>query len=172
MLYQLSYASPFHPENRPETATTAPKNGMGTLPLHAPHGTEIKVSTAARREQTRLNLRRSGRDALVRWTRRRTPQIVLVLKVQPELRRQAEVNAQPQRRVGRDGRLAAHNAARPQRGHANIHAESTARQPQRLHELGQQNLSGMNQCGIHRHVNGLLCSLLCDRPYRTGTGSE
>jgi hypothetical protein len=30
----------------------------------------------------------------------------------------------------------------------------------------------MNQCGIHRHVNGLLCSLLCDRPYGTGTGSE
>ena len=47
MLYQLSYASPNHPETAPETETCA-----GTLPLRAYHGTVSKISTAGRAEQT------------------------------------------------------------------------------------------------------------------------
>ena len=41
MLYQLSYASPIHPENRPGN----PIIRAGTLPLRTHYGTEIKVST-------------------------------------------------------------------------------------------------------------------------------
>jgi hypothetical protein len=57
MLYQLSYASPFHPEttpkNSPETPKkTAPAARTDTLPLRTHNGTEIKVSTPLPREQT------------------------------------------------------------------------------------------------------------------------
>ena len=56
MLYQLSYASPFHPEttpkNSPETQKTVPAARTDTLPLRTHNGTEIKVSTPLSREQT------------------------------------------------------------------------------------------------------------------------
>jgi hypothetical protein len=49
MLYQLSYASPSHPEiapkNRNEHPKPAPKTHTDTLPLRTFNGTEIKVST-------------------------------------------------------------------------------------------------------------------------------
>ena len=48
MLYQLSYASPNHPENRPGVPEDLPHLGEGTLPLHALYGTEIKVSIPPR----------------------------------------------------------------------------------------------------------------------------
>ncbi len=41
MLYQLSYASPSHPETFPEM----PKYARGHTPTSHVHGTEIKVST-------------------------------------------------------------------------------------------------------------------------------
>ena len=43
MLYQLSYASPFHPETVPE----AKKNRTGTLSACTHYGTKIKVSIPA-----------------------------------------------------------------------------------------------------------------------------
>ena len=63
MLYQLSYASPIHPEKIPETC----KNRTGTLPLRTYYGTEIKVSTPRRREQTG----RKSKCRLYRWSPRR-----------------------------------------------------------------------------------------------------
>ena len=48
MLYQLSYASPIHPKNRPGH----PKARADTLNLRTYYGTEIKVSTPPPEEQT------------------------------------------------------------------------------------------------------------------------
>ena len=45
MLYQLSYASPSHPENQCECPKSIPKMRTDTLPLRTFNGTEIKVST-------------------------------------------------------------------------------------------------------------------------------
>ena len=40
MLYQLSYASPSHPEKHPDEEAIAPKNCADTLLLHDFNGTE------------------------------------------------------------------------------------------------------------------------------------
>ena len=48
MLYQLSYASPKPPGN----LSRKPTENAGTLPHHADHGTESKVSILKRVEQT------------------------------------------------------------------------------------------------------------------------
>ena len=48
MLYQLSYASPSTRKATPESR----KNRAGTVNLRTYYGTEIKVSTDAREEQT------------------------------------------------------------------------------------------------------------------------
>jgi curli biogenesis system outer membrane secretion channel CsgG len=70
--------------------------------------------------------------------------IEFVLQVEPELRRQAKVDAQPQGRIGGDCPLAAHYISHPRRRHAKILGQTVGRQPKRLHKLGQQNLSGMD----------------------------
>jgi hypothetical protein len=56
MLYQLSYASPTHPETSRDAPTTMSQFGVDTLPLHALCGTEIKVSTRPPVEQTGLRI--------------------------------------------------------------------------------------------------------------------
>jgi hypothetical protein len=48
MLYQLSYASPKPPGN----LSRKPTENVGTLPLHADHGTELKISILKPVEQT------------------------------------------------------------------------------------------------------------------------
>ena len=57
MLYQLSYASPSHPEialkTSPESNETVPASRTDTLPLRTHNGTEIKVSTPPSAEQTK-----------------------------------------------------------------------------------------------------------------------
>ena len=93
MLYQLSYASPCHPGD----GFRSPEEYADTLPLRANYGTESKVSIPEAAEQTggRSDLGRSGSDPLERWTDG-AAKIVLVLQVEPKLRRQAEINAQSQ----------------------------------------------------------------------------
>ena len=58
MLYQLSYASPFHPETwaftQSGTLKACPEISARTHSRSAHHGTEIKVSTLRPEEQTRL----------------------------------------------------------------------------------------------------------------------
>jgi hypothetical protein len=61
------------------------------------NGIEIKVSTPPAEEQTEpASLRRPGRNPLECRTPRRTPQIVLILQIQPELRRKPKINPQSQ----------------------------------------------------------------------------
>jgi hypothetical protein len=64
MLYQLSYASPSHPWRKfPQTKTKArnpSRSRADTLPLRTFHGTEIKVSTPPRAEQTSPGGKRAG----------------------------------------------------------------------------------------------------------------
>ena len=74
MLYQLSYASPNHLENRPGVPEDLPNLGEGTLPLHALYGTEIKVSIPPRGGQTGVagagERRRGGWMAAGGWFHR------------------------------------------------------------------------------------------------------
>ena len=57
MLYQLSYASPIHPETAPETL----QNRAGTLPLRTFYGTGTKVSIPPSAEQTGGQKQGTGR---------------------------------------------------------------------------------------------------------------
>jgi hypothetical protein len=105
MLYQLSYASPSRPETslpNPETQQNKSKtHRTDTLPLRTLNGTEVKVSTGLRREQTprrpAAENPKSNRDPL--------PPALLATLLRPDAKHVAgpvgEVEATPARELKR-----------------------------------------------------------------------
>jgi len=71
-------------------------------------------------------------------------QIVVSLKVHPEVRRRVEEPREPQSRIGGDPTLGVHDLDDPVRGHSQLARELVRRDPERLEEVLDQNLAGMN----------------------------
>src|SRR6266567_5910826 len=71
-------------------------------------------------------------------------EIVFILQIKPKLRRQPEIDSKAQRRVCRNGALLADNIADAGLRNVQILCQTISRQSERLHELGAQNLSGMD----------------------------
>ena len=73
------------------------------------------------------------------------PDIVFKLEPQPGLGRCVKVEPQPQRRVGRDGALPVNNTVNPGRRHIDISREPVHADPERLHEILEQDLAWVDR---------------------------
>src|SRR6185437_11857970 len=91
----------------------------------------------------------SGPDVTNAFVFGRFGQIVTVLEIQPELGRGPEVASQPQCGVRGDAALAAHDVVDARRWDIEFARESPGRKLEGLHELGLQDLSGMEGKGLH-----------------------
>jgi len=86
---------------------------------HEPRPGEVKGARLRRLIRGGLS-RRPGRNPLERRADGSPAQIVLVLEIDPELRGQPEIDAQPQGRIGGNRPLAAHNIPHARRGYRQI----------------------------------------------------
>lgn len=90
-------------------------------------------------------------------------QVVMALQIQPPAGAGREVTRKPQGRVRRDGSLAAHNVVDADRRHADGPGQRGLAETQRLHEIMEQDFTGMNRrdflC-LHR-LNGNPLSQRC-----------
>jgi len=80
---------------------------------------------------------------------------VIHLQAKPELRGAAEVGAEAHRGIRRDGALAKDNIIYSRRGDVQVLGQPVAGKPQRLHELGLENLAGMNRVSKRNLLHGV-----------------
>src|SRR6266498_3649890 len=73
-------------------------------------------------------------------------EVVVRLKIQPELRGHLEIPAEPQRGVGRDGPLALHDFIDTAGRHPNVQREPVLAQSKRLQEILLKNFAGRDVC--------------------------
>src|SRR5665213_3746486 len=71
-------------------------------------------------------------------------QVIIVLKIEPELSGKPEIDAEPKCGIGGDAAIAAHNVMDAWRGHAQFLSEPVGSQPVRLHEFCEKNFSRMD----------------------------
>ena len=147
----LGWRKKFSPGNLDRSQRSARSISVLAIWKRKRHQTETLrgLKYARRNSRRRLNLSRLSPPNRPRYRFTRPPlgdpDIVFKLEPQPGLRGYVKVEPQPQRRVGRDCSLPVNNTVNPGRRHIETSRESIHADPERLHEILEQDLAWVDR---------------------------